>query len=272
MKLISFGDSWTEGVGSDLNLETKITDNVKKTKIRNSFSWPTKLAQKLNIDIENNGIGGCSNKTIFDAVCLFLDTNRIKKDDFVIIMWSSSLRDDVPFFPNDNKWHFWGERYIAKEHLYKFIFDNSLNSINKEYTQFKKKYNQYFFENLYTNAYYHIINQNYILYLQFIFKELGINYLFCDAFDFMLKDVSSTIDKTHLIDRYHYYEFSKKTLKDVLIDTNRKDVWEDNSLWEDTYGKHPSKIGYEIISDNLYNWIIDKNLLNSNHINKITII
>lgn len=263
MKLFTFGDSWTEGVGSDLTEENKVDDYVEKTKIRHLHSWPTKLAEKLDIQFQNNGIGGCSNKTIFDAVCSFLETDKIKTNDLVVIMWSSSLRDEVPFFPKD-EWHFWGQRYTSKQHLYKFIFDNIKESKNKDYSFFKKEYKTYFFNELYDETYYQIVNQNYILYLQFMFQRMGVKFLFCDAFDLMVNNPNNTIDKTHLINKNHYIHFGQKTMKDLLTETNRKDVWEDNSLWINTFGKHPNKNGYEILSRLIYEWIINHNLLEEN--------
>ena len=53
----------------------------------------------------------------------------------------------------------------------------------------------------------------------------------------------------------------------MLIDTNKKDVWEDNNHWVDsTAGKHPSSNGYKLIADELYKFIIDGNLLIENKI------
>jgi hypothetical protein len=54
----------------------------------------------------------------------------------------------------------------------------------------------------------------------------------------------------------------QKTLKDVLGVLDRSDVWEDNMLWTDaTIGKHPNKNGYKIIADEMYDFIINNNLL-----------
>ena len=40
-------------------------------------------------------------------------------------------------------------------------------------------------------------------------------------------------------------------------------MWEDGFHWlPNTDGKHPNKNGYEIIADELYNFIVKNNLLN----------
>ena len=96
-----------------------------------------------------------------------------------------------------------------------------------------------------------------------MFEELGVRYLFCDAFDSLIKyNLPSDINKTKLINQDHYWGLQKTTFKDLLIKTNRKDVWEDNKLFSEEMGKHPSKIGYKVIADELYHWICEKNLLN----------
>jgi hypothetical protein len=209
-------------------------------------------------------MGASSNKTIFDMVCHSIHNQTIKKDDLVVIMWSSSLRDEVPFFPSVNPWHFWGERYLSKKHIYSFIVDKSTSNKSDTHLNLKKEYKEYFLENLFSDTYYNIVNQNYVLYLQFMFEKIGIRYLFCDAFDTLIKkDMIKDTDKTDLINKNHYWNFSNITFKDYLCETKRKDVWEDNNLWlENNGGKHPSKHGYELIANELYSWIVEKNTLN----------
>ena len=51
-------------------------------------------------------------------------------------------------------------------------------------------------------------------------------------------------------------------MANLLIDTNRKDVWEDGNNWtNNTAGKHPSNNGYKVIADELYKFINEYNLL-----------
>jgi lysophospholipase L1-like esterase len=280
MKLFTFGDSWTEGVGGNLKEEYATNIPEEKTKIRHKYCWPKKLSESLgNIQFQNDGVGAFSNNAIFNSISFKLKNGLIKSDDFVIVMWSSSLRDAVPFFPSDDTFRFWGQRSKSKEHLFNYLIDSNLDGksqprINPQFVRAEKNYRDYYFSNLYTDIYYDIINQNYIMYLQFIFKEMGIRYMFCDAFDTMVKDnIMFNIDKSNLIDSNRYWGFKKKTFKDFLCDLNRKDVWEDNELWHNRLtGKHPNNIGYELIANEIYNYILDNNLLKTIQIDNSVLI
>lgn len=262
MRLFTFGDSWTEGVGGNLNEEYTTDIPEQRTAIRQKYCWPKHLSGLLKCDVKNYGVGAFSNNLIFNTVFNQLKNEIITQDDFVVIMWSSSLRDDLPFFPNENNFNIWGKRHKTKEHLFKFIFDG-VNGDNLNYNRAEKNLRDYYINNLFNDSYYDIINQNYILHLQFMFKELGIRYLFCDAFDSMLnKNIEQNIDKTNLINQNRYWGYRDKTMVNLLNDTKRKDVWEDNSYWvKTTMGKHPNNNGYKLIADDLYKFINENDLL-----------
>lgn len=262
MKLFTFGDSWTEGVGGNLSEELTTDIFEERTIIRQKYCWPKHLSNLLGCEVENYGVGAFSNNLIFNSVCNKLKNKIITQDDFVVIMWSSSLRDDLPFFPNENNFNIWGNRHKRKEHLIKYIFDR-INGENIDYSRAEKNFRHFYISDLYSDTYYDIVNQNYILHLQFLFKQLGIRYLFCDAFDLMIRDeINSDIDKSNLIYANQYWGFKKKTLMDFLIALNNKNVWEDNKLWNiNIDGKHPNNNGYNFIATELYNYILDNNLL-----------
>jgi lysophospholipase L1-like esterase len=262
MKLFTFGDSWTEGVGANLLEESETEIPEEKTLIRHKYCWPKKLSELIECEFENNGVGAFSNNAIFNSITYKLKNGSITNKDFVIIMWSSSLRDDLPFFPNENNFTIWGNRYKDKQHLFKYIFDG-IDGINMEYNRIEKNFRDYYIQNLFTDSYYDIVNQNYVLYLQFVFKQLGIKYIFCDAFDTMItKHINHTIDKSYLIDDKQYWGYKEKTFADFLINLNRKDVWEDGTHWvKNTVGKHPSSVGYKLIAEELYEHMQNNNLL-----------
>ena len=261
MKLITFGDSWTEGVGGDLTKELEYNTSEERTKIRHEFCWPKYLSEFLNINLVNNGAGAASNNMIFETVSHCLKSNQINHGDFVVIMWSSFLRDDTPFFPRGD-WHFWGERYKNKKYIYTTIFSKTIEN-NTFFDRANLSYKEFYLTNLYNETYYNIVNQNYIFYLQHMFNEMGIRYLFCDAFDLLIKHpINQEIDKTNLINKQHYWGFANKTFKDFLVETNRKNVWEDNSLFNpNQLGKHPNKNGYKLIAEEIFNFIQKNNLL-----------
>lgn len=52
--------------------------------------WPTILSKKLNYNLQNRGIGASSNYTIFSQFIKSIE--QIKKNDIVIIGWTSLLR------------------------------------------------------------------------------------------------------------------------------------------------------------------------------------
>ena len=264
MKLFTYGDSWTEGVGGNIKEELTTDNPEQRTIIRQKYCWPKHLSDLLDCEVKNYGVGAFSNNAIFNSICYQLKNEIVTQDDFVVIMWSSSLRDELPFFPNETSFHIWGKRYKSKQHLLRYILDG-VNGDNSKYNRAEKNFRDYYISNLFNDTYYDIVNQNYILHLQFMFKELGIRYLFCDAFDIMINEnVDILVDKTHLIDRYRYWGYQNKTMANLLIETNRKDVWENNSHWiESTTGKHPSDNGYKLIAEELYKFISENKLLGS---------
>jgi hypothetical protein len=78
----------------------------------------------------------------------------------------------------------------------------------------------------------------------------------------MSKSIIGEIDNSNLIDKNTYWGCKEKTFADFLIDLKRKDVWEDNCYWgQSTQGKHPSNIGYKLIAEELYKFILDSNLI-----------
>jgi len=263
MKLFTFGDSWTEGVGGNLTEEFTTSISEECTIIRQKYCWPKHLSDLLECEVRNNGVGAFSNNAIFNVVHHQLNNKIITQDDFVVIMWSSSLRDELPFFPNNNSFSMLGNRYKNKHHLLKHIFDG-ISGDNLRYNRAEKNFRDYYVSNLFNDTYYDIINQNYILHLQFLFNELGIRYLFCDAFDIMInKNIHKLVDKTNLIESDKYWGYQTKTMTNLLIDTGRKDVWEDGNNWmSTTAGKHPSNNGYKLIANELFKFINDTDLLN----------
>ena len=273
MKLFAFGDSWTSGQGCNLKVENSFTDENDRRIYRNSMSWPKYLSEHLNTDFENLSKSGSSNKEIFDTIIETIKLNIIKDNDLVVIMWSSSLRDNTPFFPN-GEWHIWGNNYINEKWKFKWVINTIKDKItgtkytsNPKYNYFLKSYKEFYIDNLYNDSYYNIVNQNYILFIQKLLESYNINYVFCDAFDFMInKNMVSDLDKTHFINKSNYYKFREVTFKDFLIslDPTDSELWEEPTKWSDTPGKHPNAKGYQKISDELYDFIIKSNIIKDN--------
>jgi hypothetical protein len=173
-------------------------------------------------------------------------------------MWSSSLRDYVPFLPN-GEWVTWSIKHLIEE-PHKFI--NSYNSSNSLYDSFFTEYKQFFIGEMFNQNYYNIVNQNYIIFIQKLFKHYNINYIMCDSFESMLINLNKKDDITNLIDNSKYWEFNKQTFRDYLNKIKRLDIWENqNEEFETRASQHPNLQGYKLISEELYGYIKNNKIL-----------
>jgi uncharacterized protein YneR len=85
----------------------------------------------------------------------------------------------------------------------------------------------------------------------------------------MINNIDVFDDKTYNINKNNYWYFSTKTMKEFLIETNDRMVWEtpQYSIFE-VPGMHPSELGYVNISKELYRYIKDFDIVKFNS-NKI---
>jgi hypothetical protein len=251
MVLRAYGDSWTAGEGFDRKIEDSLTKE-EKIKFQKENSWVKFLSKKLNVQHVNNGVSGYSNLKIFNNIIDDLKTGIITKDDLVVIMWSSSLRDTVPFLPN-GEWVSWSVKHLIEEpHKFLNSYKSEDNNFDKFFTDFKHLY----ISEIFNQNYYNIVNQNYIIFIQQMFKFYGVNYVMCDSFEIMLMDLHKKDDITHLIDKTYYWGFSKQTFRDFLNKNKKMDIWEyQDEKYQSRASQHPNKEGYEIIADELYKFI-----------------
>lgn len=258
MILHAYGCSWTEGEGADRSIEDTIIDRGKKRTFRNSLSWVKFLSDKLNLQSVNNAISGNSNNRIFNQVIDDIKNEKIKSNDFVTIMWSSSLRDPVPFLPT-GEWVSWSIKHLI-ETPERFV--NSFTGENKNYVDFLSEYKKFFLLNIFNQNYYNIVNQNYIIFLQKLFEHYGIKYMMCDAIEKMLVDLKDDDDITNLINKKPYWSFNIMSFRDFLNRTNRLDIWEyQDANYNTRATQHPNKVGYQIIADELEHFIIKNKIL-----------
>lgn len=257
MKLHAYGDSWTEGEGADISIENTLNTQDKKL-FRNSKSWVKLLSDRFDIPHKNNGISGNSNNKIFNQIVLDIQDDLIKPGELVVVMWSSSLRDGVPFLPK-NEWISWSVKHLLEAPI---KFTTSYKSKNINYNKFLIDYKNYFILNLFNQNYYNIVNQNYIIFLQQIFQFYNINYLFCDGIESMIINLNKNDDVTNLIKYNNYWRFNKETFRDFLLKTNRLDLWEYQDItYKDRGKQHPNMNGYDLISQELYNYILKNNII-----------
>lgn len=255
MILHAYGDSWTEGEGCNLEIEATLK-NQELIIYRNQNSWVKLLGDKLNLQWINNGKSGNPNAVIFNQIIDDVTNGRIKTNDLIITMWSSSLRDYAAFLPRQ-QWVSWSVKHLTSLPE-KFI--NSYRSNNEKYDYFLKEYKSFFLSNLFNQNYYNIVNQNYIIFLQKLFEFYNIKYIMADAFDTMVVNPNETDDITNLINTKYYWEYRKKTMRDFLQET-KLDCFEDIKMLSKNPAQHPNTLGYNIINEELYNYIVRNNIL-----------
>ena len=257
MMLHAYGCSWTAGEGCDRVLEDTLTGE-EKLKFQKENSWVKLLSDKLNISHINNGICGNSNNKIFNKLVEDIRNKKIHKDDLVVIMWSSSLRDTVPFLPN-GEWVSWSVKHLIEE-PHKFL--NSYKSEDINFDSFFTDFKHLYISEIFNQNYYNIVNQNYIIFIQKMFEFYNVNYIMCDSFESMLIDLHKKDDVRHNINTTHYWNFDKKTFRDFLNETNKLDIWEyQTATFKTKASQHPNKKGYELISKELYNYIKTNKML-----------
>lgn len=260
--LHGYGDSWTQGVGADLNIEKTLSTPEEQLLFTNNHSWVKYLGDMINIEWKNSGVSGISNFNIFTNIIKDVRDGVIQPKDLVVIMWSSSIRDPIYFLPSNRSLSSSIED-LQNGHIYDpltWSFDRKLLEKDNKYLEFLNEYSKFYVANLFSEIYFQYVNQNYIICLQEVFKSYNIkNYIFCDAFESMINNVHNIIDFTFLIDTEKYYGFDVNgniTISDYLKTHDRYDVWEyagrkpnKKEIW------HPNKNGYKIIAEELYNFI-----------------
>jgi len=255
MILHAYGDSWTEGEGCNLEIESTLK-NQELIIYRNQNSWVKLLADKLNLQWINNGKSGNPNSVIFNSIIDDVTNDRIKKDDLVIVLWSSSLRDYAAFLPRQ-QWVSWSVKHLVNLPE-KFI--NSYKSNNETYDSFLREYKSFLLDNLFNQNYYNIVNQNYIIFLQKLFEFYDIKYVMADAFDMMVVNPNETDDVSNIIKTKHYWEYRKKTMKDFLCES-KSNCFEDRKMMAKNPAQHPNILGYNLISVEFNNYIVKNNII-----------
>jgi hypothetical protein len=257
MKLHAYGDSWTEGEGANWNVESQIKDRQQLQLYRNQHSWVNHLSKKLGLEPVNNGWSGRANNLIFNDVINDLRNDKIKKNDFVVIMWSSTLRDYVPFLPK-GEWISWGQLELS---ILPHKFTESYQFGNDKFNSFLSDYKKFFLLELFNQNYYNIVNQNYIIFLQKMLDEYKINYLMCDGFDLMVQDLDKKNDVTHLINKKKYWGFAEKSIESWMMKNYKNNpVWEVKIPNPIKVAQHPNIEGYKLITEELYNYIVKNEL------------
>lgn len=258
-RIVSFGDSFTAGLGTDRKEEQKIFNNhedksearklQRKFRINNSF---TKfLADKFNCNYLNLGENGCSNMDILNKVF----RESITSDDFVLISFTSSLRDTPSFFPsNFSKRDRLGGIADSRDEIKQSLKAGLEHPRNNPIQSFMDGYIKFYITDMYDDYYYSMYNQNIIMILQKYLEHNNINYIMVDAFESML--YSKEYDKIDLIDKTKYWGFDSKTISSFLHEFGDKSLFEDNQWKPNKHTPaHPSRDGHVLFANELYRYI-----------------
>ena len=255
-RLVAYGDSWTIGEGCNREIEDTLSKHEKMV-YQKENSWVRFLSDKLNIPYENNGISGNPNNKIFNQIVDDVKNGITTKNDLVVIMWSSSLRDYLPFMPHGPKgeWLSWSTKHLIET---PDRFFTSTQTENRYYDFFMEDYKKFWLTNLYEDLYYSIVNQNYIIFLQEFFRHYKINYVMCDGIEDMFLGIIPQYDKTNLIKSENYWGYKSDTFRDWLIKRTDDSFWEHKERWDTRGTQHPNLKGYELIANELYKFIKSK--------------
>lgn len=274
-----FGDSWTKGDGCQFEPGTGQTPSFIKfgpdySTEYSKYSFPAQLGTLLDnqFNINNKGATGSSNFQIYKIILQSLEAGEIKKNDIAIVNWTSIVREPLTFlFTIQNRNIEW-ESHGIDNSLKGYLGENEwtpswVNNIenNKLKEIHHKIYKDYIIDRINLNILYEMC-MNYICNLQIIFKELGVEFLFVNAFENIISENISFYKK---IDKTKWVLFDS-TLSEYLHEIeNTLDLSIGYSLWEDDFikpgigndGPHPNRIGYSYISKLILNELKNKNII-----------
>ena len=268
-RVISFGDSFTVGLGTDRTEENRLIDSAKTVSIgkqksnefRRNNSFTKFFADEFDVPFINLAVPGCSNKDILNVIMEFDLINGYDRDDFILIGFTSSYRDKLPFFPdvyNNNvrngfQWSmkelpllsnakdifFWKEGN-DKWNNWSDDFENNLNNFMKDYLKF-------YMVEVFDDSYWQIYNSNLIVYIQKYLEFKKVKYIMFDSFEPMLNDIPKFVNKKT------YWGCGEKNIYSFLKQFNDESVYEEgNHNINKLVPKHPSRKGHKLFAEELY--------------------
>ena len=261
--IYAFGDSFTAGLGVDRTWEESQLGNhpkwdvmsddeksIQRHKVeifRNEKSYVAQFSKKLKTNYQNFAQAGCNNIQILDNV---IDkSSRFKEDDLVLIGFTSSLRDNLPYFPTQITKGIAMNNDVFKTLTHMKIDFDFRETNGKEFSDFFQDYSSFYFTEMFDEKYYEIFNYNIIVFLQKFFEYKKINYIMLDAFDNMLNK------KLKHIDTKYYWNFNKKTIFSYISSFKDKNLLEKKGYnASDITPRHPSIEGHKVFAEELYRY------------------
>lgn len=258
-RVIGYGDSWVEGVGFDPSKEISVEDGLPNDLLvteRKNHSWVRWLADKYSAEWINNGVSGGSTRKAYDRLMSDVKEGYITKNDVVVFMHSSPIRDPLYFFPNVGNPRGFNEPYTDVTYL-GYSLKEFINTPNKTpfwwpstgkntFDNGINKYKQVYVTSLVDYSWYDYMTFNMSMIIQYTLKEVGCKFLIVDSFEKSIGDRNEIVNKNiHLLDKY----ISEKTMAEhvLSIDPNNFDMEGSNE-----FIKHPNTYGYKLIADYLY--------------------
>jgi len=263
-KLVVIGDSWTYGseirdpiLSDDINDWDKPNDEYRLPRI-----WPTKLGNMLGVqEVVNLSYPAASNDRSVRHIMgwlteYYLKDNKSTDELFVIVGLTSPERKDFYYKSHDGNWWFtlwpmWSHKYPQRNIA---------------------RFSEAYIENFYNSEEYTHRYVNQLFYLQTVFKQYNIKYLFFQAF-YQYKDLHL---KNWLDNPYtrHYKSQPDRFVWDMIdpIKFMHKEdeiqsfhnflVNKDQTVNKtDAFLKmHPSELGHTWWAEHVYEYCKDNNL------------
>ena len=268
-RVISFGDSFTVGLGTDRVEEHRLFKRArnkdvgrkKACEFRTNNSFTKFFADKRHSDFCNRGEIGCSNKDILNNLMEFDRDENLSEDDFILIGFTSSYRDKLPFFPdvynnNVRSGFHWSMKELADLLLERDIFwwkDGNPDwkdwpvEFEHSLDMFMRKYFKFYLTEVFDDSYWQIYNSNLIVYIQKYLEFKKVKYIMFDAFEPMLNDIPKFVNKKT------YWECGEKNIHSFLKEFKDKDLFEiDGHNINKLVPKHPSRKGHKLFTEELY--------------------
>jgi hypothetical protein len=270
-KVISFGDSFVVGLGTDREYESSLmSDNPNWKKMsedekaaqrqkvndfRRQNSFTAFFAEKLKMNWVNEGRIGCDNQAIISQIFDYDLNKGFDKDDIILVSFTSSLRDKPSWMPdvitknthNGISFSF-GEIFRYLNALQNLVWKD--DNISKKYDKFTRDYFSRFIVEFWDERYYQMQNTWMISLIQHLFNTREVKYILMDGFEEMLSQTNKYLDynfywgyNEFCRSKFTIYSYLKSFQDDSLLEL---DGWNMNDA-----KKHPSKKGHEIFANQL---------------------
>jgi hypothetical protein len=238
--LYANGCSWTSGngVNEDPAFPKDITEREKYSLMR-KYTWPTVLAEKLNLECVNESMGGGSNKRMVRKTCDFLmNYPKDSYDDLIVVLgWSTIERDEIYLEDGENSdwYHFNAMQKFSTNRL------GTLNPLlDKSIDEYQKIYVTHVHSTRASMTYY--IQQKFLM--SNMLKGLGVKYVFFDS----------------LPPKFHADKFDYGVMLDKIQTPNMMDdtfsVWCNVNNIPLSWCVHPMIDGHKLWAGHVYEKII----------------